>query len=223
MRPKIVIVTVMAAFAVLGLVAVLKGVVGKNSSPDHDVAKVVEATPDTGAASQTNSSASNTGTGKTVEVSEALHAALIEKETDQIHELVGQVDETNNPIIIEALLEKMSSPETEVRQAARDALKQMNDTNAVPGLKKAVETIQDPREKVAVLDLIDYIQTPSATQNIPPEVISNVIAAANSNTNGSGDSNIVYNPNFLKGANPGRTKGRTQPVVAPDAPPNQPQ
>jgi hypothetical protein len=224
MRPKIVILTLVAAFAVLGLVAVLKGVAGKHAFPGHEVGPVVEATSDTPIANPTNPVASSAGTGKTVAVSEALHAAVIEKELDQIRELVGQADETNNPAIIAALLEKMSSPEIEIRQAVRDALKQLNDTNAVPGLEKVAETIKDPREKVAVLDLIDYLQTPSVTQNIPPDVASNWQAAAIVNlTNTGGNTNIVYNPNFLKGAKLDRAKRRGQPVAAPDAPANQPQ
>jgi hypothetical protein len=226
MRPKIVILTLVGAFAVLGLVAVLKGVGGKINSTGQSVAPVVQAVSDPNGASPTNPVASSAGAGKTVAVSEALRAAVMEKELDQIRELVGQADETNNPAIIAALLEKMSSPEIEIRQAVRDALKQLNDTNALPGLEKVAETIKDPREKVAVLDLIDYIQTPSVTQNIPPEEVSNLMAAANASvnpTNRSGNTNIVYNPNFLKGAKLDRAKRRGQPVAAPDAPANQPQ
>jgi hypothetical protein len=219
MRPKIVILTLVGAFVVLGLVAVLKGLSGKNTA-GADTSAVVAATPDSQSANPTNPVASNVGNGKTVEMSEAVRTALIEKETDQIHDLVAEADETNNPIIITALLDKMANPEAEVRQAARDALRQLNDTNAVPGLQKVAGTTKDPHEKVAVLDLIDYIQTPSVTQNATPEEVSNSITAANFSTN---NPNTVYNPNFLKGAKLDRGKRRGQPVVAPDAPANQPQ
>jgi len=141
-----------------------------------------------------------TATGNAVAVSPELHEAIVDKEVSQIQELKGEVDGTNNPIIINALLDKFQSPEHEVRAAALQALRELNDTNAVPGLENVVKNINDPREKVAVLDAIDYIKMPDATANVPPELFTN--PASLNGTNRVYSTNRVhhYNPHYLNGA-----------------------
>lgn len=104
---------------------------------------------------------------------EQLRAAAIANELDQINQLQGNADGSNNPTIISALLDKVVNPEAEVRAAALDALKQLNDTNAVPGLQKTVDLIKDPRGKVAVLDTIDYLKLPNVTPDPPPDDTNN--------------------------------------------------
>ena len=105
--------------------------------------------------------------------SEQMRAAAIEKELDAIQELASEADGDNNPKIISALLEKVVHPEPEVRAAALNALKQLNDTNAIPGLQQAVGHIKDPRGKVAVLDVIDYLKLPNVTDVSPADNATN--------------------------------------------------
>ena len=140
----------------------------------------------------------------------------MEKEVNQIQDLQGEADGTNNPIIITALLDKLSNPEAEVRQAVLESLKQLNDTNAVPGLEKAAESIKDPREKVAVMDTIDYLKMPSITDNVPPELATNRYSNLV-------DTNVQFNPNFLKGNKNIRVRNQGQQTVPPNAPADQPQ
>lgn len=221
MRPKVVILVLVVAFGLLGLVALLKGVVAKNPG-GSETAPVVAATPlksnDTNTAVATVPGGSNS-----VVVSPEVRAALIEQEVAQIRELQGEVDGTNNPIIINALLDKFANPELEVRAAALQALKELNDTNALPGLERVAAGMNEPREKVAVLDAIDYIKLPSATQNVPPDLQTNYIDAARLQ---SGSTNIhgkhAYNPAFMKGIRSMGTGDAAQTAPA-AAPANQPQ
>jgi hypothetical protein len=167
MRPKIVILTLLTAFATLGLIALLKGMTEKKRDTGEGQ------TP----AAQTTAVATNdqtaTYSSNTVVVSEQLRAAVVAKQIEEIQDLLGQADGSNNPIVINAILDKLTHSEPEVRAAALDALRQLNDTNAIPGLQTAVNTMSDPREKVAVLDTIDYLRLPNITDNASTELATN--------------------------------------------------
>ncbi len=207
----------------VGLVAVLvllKGVIGGRPSKDTQIVSTGEPTNQAPPAAindqvvqdiQVNPNSSNTAA-----IAEQLRAAGVEKELDQIRELQSEADGTNNPIIITALLDKLSNPEAEVRQAVLESLKQLNDTNAVPGLEQAAEKIKDPREKVAVMDTIDYLKMPSITDNVPPELATNRYSNLV-------DTNVQFNPNFLKGNKKFRTGDNSQQTAPPNAPADQPQ
>jgi HEAT repeat protein len=159
MRPKVVIVIVLCAFGLMATIALLKGVAGKNSAnPDQPALTEGNAAPLPAASNAEHPRLPASGTP--APASDAVRAALIEKEIDQIHDLQGQSDETNNPVIIQTLVQKLSNPEPEVRKAALDVLRQLNDTNAIPALQNAVASLTDPREKVAILDTIEYLKLP---------------------------------------------------------------
>ena len=78
-----------------------------------------------------------------------------------------------------------------MRKAALAALVQLNDTNAVPGLKQAAEQMKDPRAKVAVMDTIDYLKLPSVMPDVPPP------GAITNNADLPMPEHIQMNPNFL--------------------------
>ena len=54
-----------------------------------------------------------------------------------------------------------------------EAIKEINDTNAIPGLQKAADSIQDPHGKVAVLDVIEYLNLPGISDGATPEDLTN--------------------------------------------------
>lgn len=171
MRPKVVILTLVFAFALLGAVAVIKGVFQK---PAGDGAGLTVATQNTTPTDTHVPAATHGAVGSNgVAVSEEIRQAIIDKELDQIHTLEGEADGTNNPVIIAALLEKMNNQEAEVRRGVVQALKELNDTNAVPGLQRMSVTLADPRERVAVLDAIEYLQAPGILDNLTPEQMTN--------------------------------------------------
>lgn len=169
MRPKIVIVTLAMAFGVLTAVALLKGMAQKSGedSPGQPAGNVV-AQNSVPTATNVPSAVTETATTSPAAPSEELRAAIIEKEVDQIYALRNELDGTNNPVIIQALLEKMDDPEAEVRRAALQTLINMNDTNAVPGLQSVADRLPDPHEKVAVLNAIIYLQAPDILDGARP-------------------------------------------------------
>jgi hypothetical protein len=224
MRPKIVILTLVVALVLIGIMVVLKGVMAGHSGNAGGQTPAVEASVESPTAAtnvqvvevvQVNPDSSNTAA-----ISEQTRAAAIENELDQIRKLLREADGENNPRIISALIGKVENPEAEVRSAALDALKELNDTNAVPGLQQAVELIKDPRAKVAVLDTIDYINLPSVTQNVPPELATNYNTQVDRN---STSTNIQFNPAFLKGNKNIRMRNNGQQTAPPNAPADQPQ
>lgn len=173
MRPKVVILTLVAAFGLLGMIAVLKGLAvrhaGDSGNPGSGMANAGSPSAGTNAASM-----QATGTSGSPVVSDEMRAVLIAKELDRIQELQSEADGSNNPVIIQALLVDAAHPEAEVRKAAVEALRELNDTNAIPGMQKLADGIQDAREKVAVLDAIDYLKLPDILpDNVPPDTSTN--------------------------------------------------
>jgi hypothetical protein len=102
-----------------------------------------------------------------------MRAAVVDQEIDDIRRLPAQADGSNNSVIIATLVQKLSCPEAALHHAALEALKHLNDTNAIPPMQQAAAAMTDAREKVAVLDAIDYINLPNLTQNVPPDLTTN--------------------------------------------------
>jgi hypothetical protein len=203
MRPKVVILILAVGFGLLAIMVALKAVMAGHSGNAGGQTPPTEANVNSQPAAtndqvvQVNPDSSNTTAS-----AEQMRAAAIEKELDAIRELQDQADGDNNPTIISALLEKVANPEAAVRGAALEALRLLNDTNAIPGLQRAEEAITDPRGKVAVLDVIDYLKLPNVTPDVPP-------AADNAENNSTPKPNKhnrgTANPNSKRG---GRDNGR---------------
>jgi hypothetical protein len=169
MRPKVVILILMVAFGLLGIIIVLKGLMGGHAGNAGGQTPATQANVDSQSATtndqvvQVNPNSSNAAA-----TPEPLRAAEVGKELDAIQALLGEADGANNSTIIPALIGKVENPEAEVRKAALAALVQLNDTNAVPGLQRAADAMKDPRAKVAVMDTIDYLNLPSVMPDVPP-------------------------------------------------------
>ena len=157
MRPKIVVLALIVAIGVVALAAVLKGVLGGHATQEADAPETAASEPASPTATnlQVNPVSSNAAA-----IVEQLRAAEIDKELDQIREL--QAGGADNPQTTGLLLGKVMGKEPEVRKAAREALVQLGDTNAIPGLEQAVGLVEDPREKMALTDAIDYLKLPDA-------------------------------------------------------------
>ena len=109
MRPKVVIIFLVVAFALLGAVAVFKGLAGRQMGDTGATTG--------GAATITNGQAtlSSSGSGSKPVMSEEQRLALISSEKEKVLELQSEVDGSNNPVILSALLDKVGNPEPEVR------------------------------------------------------------------------------------------------------------
>lgn len=213
MRPKMVILILGIGVGLVAAVVLLKGLAGGHAGDVGGQTPAVGASA--GSPHATNNQAVHdvqvNPTTTTVAVSEETRAAAVGKELDAIQALLDEADGSNNSTIISALIDKVPHPEAEVRKAALAALVQLNDTNAVPGLEKAVEAIKDPRAKVDVMDTIDYLKLPNVMPDVQPaDLDTNVPDATTINPN------IKMNPNFLHRA--GRNGRQPAP---PDAPAGQ--
>lgn len=223
MRPKVVIIVLAMGFLVLGLVAVLKGVGGKNNAAG-EISTTSQPVGSAAASSGTNQPFSASRGANSVIVSDQMRAALIDRETEEIRDLFNQADGSNNVEVIAAILAKLSHPEVEVRRAALDALRQLDDTNAVPGLEKAVENTQDLREKVAILDAIDYIKMPSLTESVPTDLATNQAFFDSAlRSNRVARTNVPNNPAFTKGRHTAAGEKQKPKSAGPSAPTPQPQ
>jgi HEAT repeat protein len=79
---------------------------------------------------------------------------------EAIAEASMKSDSNSFQIILNAL--KDENPE--IRRAALDGVIQFGSRDAIPALKELVEKTEDPREKVEILDAIEFLALPSATE-----------------------------------------------------------
>ena len=170
MRPKVVILILVIAAALVAGLVLLKGVIGGRSSNVPPVAAIEKPTnqePPAVTTVQANPDVNPDSSNTPAMTSEEARAAQIQRDLDEIREALA--NGTEEPGATEdILLHKVTNPEKEVRKAALEALMQLNDTNAIPRLQQAVKSLEDPRDKSAVLDTIAYLQLPEATTNEPP-------------------------------------------------------
>jgi len=183
MRPKVVItVLLVALLVIIGAIILKSSFVGNHETDALAANKSASTTePSTssslGSASQGNGlqasgsprsesiKALKRGNLKAGETNSAEAAEnAIAAQLDDIREISAQADPTNNiTVTIPALLDYLSSKEKEVSQSALEAIKHLDDTNAIPGLLQAADAMTDPREKVAIYDVIEYLKLPNIT------------------------------------------------------------
>jgi hypothetical protein len=160
MRPKVAILILAAAVGLVAIAALLKAVTGAR--------RAQEVTPSEGSPTETVSTPATNlqaklGSTTNAAILEQLRAADVAKELNQIREIQGEgpADATSTAL----LLSKVTHPEFAVRKAALESLVQLNAASAVPGLEQALAMAEDPREKVALMDAIDYLKAPELMQD----------------------------------------------------------
>jgi len=168
MRPKIVILILVIAAGLVAALVMLKGVTGRSSHVQVSTnAEPINQEPPAITAVPANPNASN----PPAMTPEEARAAQIQQDLDVVREALA--NGTVDPSVTEdILMDKVTNPEKEVRKAALEALTQLNDTNAIPRLQQAAQSLEDPHDKVAVLDAIAYLQLPETTPDTPPETNS---------------------------------------------------
>jgi hypothetical protein len=212
MRPKIVILILVVAIGLVTLAALLKGIGGRtNPEVKPPEPPAAEAALPNAVSQPIHPNSSNTAA-----MLEEMRVADIAKELDQIREL--QADGSGSEYATGTLLSKTTHREPEVRKAALEALVQLNDTNAIPGLEQAVSLIEDPREKVAFMDAVAYLKLPGVTDGAPPELAN----LTNYPATTVPPRNVVPNPRFQSGGKKpaGRPGGVGPRAAQPSTPAN---
>jgi hypothetical protein len=94
----------------------------------------------------------------------------IDKELDKINDAL--LDGGSDPKLVEGVREQLLNPEPEVRKAATETVRQLDDRGAIPKLQEALKSVEDVHEKAAILDAIEYLQLPEGipqlTTDMPP-------------------------------------------------------
>jgi hypothetical protein len=200
MRPKFVLVIMLLAVGALGLLVALKRIhEGRGGAQDvpadsshveamplpetegasvtsglgSGVSPVVSSATDGRANPSTNNLVVQSGPVPTSIVAttpEEDHRAAIEKDMDKLNEAL--IDGGSDPKLVEAVRQRLLHPDADVRKAAVEIIMHLNDRAAIPNLNAALAQVQDPREKVVIMDAIEYLQTPDGdlqfTTDTPP-------------------------------------------------------
>ena len=193
MRPKIVILILVAAIGLIALAAVLKAVM-EGEAPQQ--AKAPEPTAEQPAPAAAVMPRISPNSSNTAAMLEQLRAQELEKQLDQVRQV--QADGANNPQSTALLLRQVMSQEPEVRHAALEALVQLDDTNAIPGLEEALAFVNDPGDKAAIQQAIEYLKTPSAMDGSPPP--PELMASYSNYTRQAKSRPIRPNPAYQRGA-----------------------
>jgi hypothetical protein len=70
----------------------------------------------------------------------------------------------DDTIARDVILSEMQNPNKMVRKYALEAAVQFGDRSVIPALEQLVDQMDDPRERVDILDAIEYIGLPSLTE-----------------------------------------------------------
>ena len=94
------------------------------------------------------------------ETPEAKHEAYVAKRVVELQDL-GMEDDSAS---LDTILSELSNGDPEIRQAAVDAAVQFGSHDAIPRLTDAAAQTDDPREKSAILDAIEFLKLPTLTE-----------------------------------------------------------
>ena len=88
---------------------------------------------------------------------EARQRAYVETRVAELMELASQDD----PVSLEMILSELTNRDPEIRKAALNATLQARNREAIPRLIEAAEQTDDPRERAAIADAIDFLRLPT--------------------------------------------------------------
>ena len=163
MRPKIVILVLVTAVGLIALAVVLKGVMGAHAPQE---AQAPDAPPEESPSTNATIPQVSANSSNNAAILEQLRRAELAKGLDRVRELEAQGP--GDQATVDMLLAMLSNREPEVRKSAVQSLVQLNATNAVPGLEQALALTEDPREKIVLMDAINYLKLPGDVA--PPPV-----------------------------------------------------
>ena len=172
MRPKVVFVILLLAAGLLGIIALASKVLHPQSTASADNGKVL---PAAAASNQpVEISASNpppvvsmapvaaTNAAPAAGTNDAAaHAQYVSRRIKELDALAMNNDVQSRDTILSEL---KNNPDKKIRAAALEAAIQFGDRSVVPPMQEIAAQTQDPDEKAAILDAIDYINLPSLAE-----------------------------------------------------------
>jgi len=224
MRPKVVLLILLVGAGILVLAGVLHGLVGRQSvdSPlppqGADVAESSPGSLDTGQSGATPAVDTGAASGATSIIATTPaedRAALRDKDIEAISEALLSSEEDGNSV--SAIATRLENADAQVRAAAREAAVHLGDTNIIPYLTVALERINDPREKVELMDAIQFLQLPSGADVEMPEGADVVPPNLNVRRSGATNANRGVTPQSQP-RQPMPRRSRATPTPAPRTP-----
>ncbi|MGB7749642.1 MAG: HEAT repeat domain-containing protein [Verrucomicrobiia bacterium] len=172
MRPKVILEIILAGLGLLGVIFLTSGVFRQRQAPPATVSETVsppasasnlevantnrlakaEVAPPTAAPTAPNNGATD--------MTDAEHAMYVRQRTAELSTLAMN----NDAVSRDAILAELQNPDKFIRTAALEAAIQFNDRSVVPRLKEIADQTEDPAEKAAIQQAIDYINLPSLTE-----------------------------------------------------------
>jgi hypothetical protein len=207
LKPRFTVIILLFGVAAVALMGIVHGFLNKHEAP---------ATPPTEVPAENASSqgASNTvvdpqAGGNIAMTAEEQAALKRQKDLDAVNDALG-----NGQGDLQAMLEianRLENPDAEVRTVAREAAVHLGDTNIIPFLNTALNNLQDAREKVAIMDAIEYLSIPVAPEGYPDPAVEAILT--NPMTIGK------FGPQMKRRAQPkaGRAAAPEAPAQAPPA------
>lgn len=167
MRPKVVIAILLAACSVLGIAAWL----AKGSRPQPAVSQMESPTVNSNPVPVTPTAkpatagfiapavATNVGTASMPALQDE-REEFISRRSAELIKLAMQ----DSPEAHQQIVDELRNPDQEIRTAALEAMEQADDRSVVPQMQQIADQTDDPSEKQAILDTIDFINLPSLTE-----------------------------------------------------------
>jgi HEAT repeat protein len=91
---------------------------------------------------------------------EEAHQAFVEKRGAELMDMAMTDERTN----LDTILSEISNRDPEIRKAALEASIQFGSRDAIPKLTDAISQTDDPNEKAALTDAIEFLKLPSLTE-----------------------------------------------------------
>jgi hypothetical protein len=171
MRPKIVIAVITLGLFVFGTLFAIRQYTDrstKNSEPQPTISSAVQpseilapakAQPVAERAAAPSGSGISSASNSTASTEDS-HQAYVEKRTAELMDIAMTDDRANLDII----LSELSNRDPEIRKAALEATIQFGSRDAIPKLADAVSQTDDPAEKTALSEAIEFLKLPSLTE-----------------------------------------------------------
>ena len=91
-------------------------------------------------------------------------------EIDNDRAVYARIDElldlamTDRPGVLMTILSELNNPEVRIRKAAIEASVQFGSRDAIPALREALATADDPVEKAEITRAVDFLELPSQSE-----------------------------------------------------------
>lgn len=163
MRAKVVIVIAGLGLLIFGSLFALHKSPERTTSisnpPSSQTSSIVKAELESTPLPPTNAIASDTQ-GANASSAQDGHQAYVEQRSSQLMDLAMNDDRAS----LDSILSELTNRDPEIRKAALEATIQFGSRDAIPKLADAASQTDDPNEKTALNDAIEFLKLPSLTE-----------------------------------------------------------